>query len=102
MTVVVGYSLADMLEDGSLAGEMKRERFETTLTAVFVAREGALRRGRVPVRRRRVPDRVRRVGGGEERRRHEGVARIDTLSTLGDESDEPTRWLVSLDDEEEG
>ena len=100
-----GYSLSDMLEGG-----MKRERFEATLTPVFVTQQGDDDDDAGVVFR--YDDDGFPIGYDEsaaakdngsdddgERRRHDGVARIDTLSTLGEESDEPTRWILSLDEE---
>ena len=92
-----GYSLADQLEKKGPDGA---ERFITTLTPIigiignekgdavhdFVYDEDGF-----PIGFKEVD-----TEHGGKQRRHEGVARIDTISTLGNAGEEPVRWLVSM------
>lgn len=90
-----GYSLADQLENKP----ENKERFETTLTPIVVGiRENKevefqYDEDGFPIGYEEAEDAEEDSGGD-----HEGVARIDTVSTLGNVGEEPVRWLVSLEE----
>lgn len=98
-----GYSLADQLENTSPAN---KERFETTLTPIVVGiydSDGGKEEAKVTFEYDEdgFPTGVQEAAVDEEANdgpRHQGVARIDTISTLGNVGEEPVRWLVSLGD----
>eukprot|EP00571_Detonula_confervacea_P015723 CAMPEP_0172298650 /NCGR_PEP_ID=MMETSP1058-20130122/1206_1 /TAXON_ID=83371 /ORGANISM="Detonula confervacea, Strain CCMP 353" /LENGTH=647 /DNA_ID=CAMNT_0013007931 /DNA_START=119 /DNA_END=2062 /DNA_ORIENTATION=- len=101
-----GYSLADQLENKSPENQ---ERFETTLTPIVVGiRESEKEEVKFEYDDDGFPigvvqEEVEEENNEEEEgnnslRRHQGVARIDTISTLGNVGEEPVRWLVSLGD----
>jgi len=98
-----GYSLADQLENTSPAN---KERFETTLTPIVVGiydSDGGKEEEKVTFEYDEdgFPTGVQEAAVDEEANdgpRHQGVARIDTISTLGNVGEEPVRWLVSLGD----
>lgn len=87
-----GYSLADDLDKNS---PENKELFETELTPVFLGksktREIVYDDDGFP---QLAEPRIDEEGTGDSVAKHQGVARIDTLSTQGGE--EPVRWLVSL------
>ena len=87
-----GYSLADDLDKNS---PENKELFETELTPVFL---GKSKRHEITYDDDSFPLLVEpssdEDGKGGSMAEHQGVARIDTLSTQG--GDEPVRWLVSL------
>ena len=105
-----GYSLADKLENTS---PENKERFETTLTPIVtgIIRDTNERTLEFEYDEDGFPISFAEVktdegitngedegddGNKKQERVHEGVARIDTMSTLGNVGEEPVRWLVSL------
>lgn len=105
-----GYSLADRLEKTGPGG---LERFETTLTPIitgvereeekeveFQYDEDGFPIGFTEVETK--PDGDDEEEEEERGGRHQGVARIDTVSTLGDVGEEPVRWVVSLGEDGDG
>ena len=99
-----GISLADQLEEES---PEKQERFETTLTPVTLDLLASEKEVEFQYDDDGFPIGYREAAGGEDagrskERRHDGVARIDTLSTFGKAGEEPARWLVSLGDPDAG
>jgi glyoxylase-like metal-dependent hydrolase (beta-lactamase superfamily II) len=115
-----GYSLADQLENKSVEN---RERFETTLTPIVTGIES----GGMTFGSDDATGEAAEVGfqydedgfpigfteinkedesstddekekEGSSVKKHQGVARIDTISTLGNVGEEPVRWVVSLGD----
>ena len=92
-----GYSLADNLDKNS---PENKELFETELTPVFL---GKSKRHEIVYDDDGFPQlaepKIDEEGKGDPVTKHQGVARIDTLSTQG--GDEPVRWLVSLGSEDD-
>ena len=114
-----GYSLSDTLENSS---PENKERFVTTLTPIITGINSAnndnMKEEKVVLEFQYDQDgfpigynaqetkydkeeKNKNKDEGEEdgttSKRHQGVARIDTISTLGNAGEEPVRWLVSLD-----
>ena len=88
-----GYSLADQLENKS---PENRERFETILTPVLVDFHDDVEFEYDQDGFPKEVIMVDRDDQEQDRIRHQGVARIDTISTIGNVGEEPIRWLVSL------
>ena len=102
-----GISLSDQLEAKS---PENKERFETTLTPIVTGIIGSYGDDEKKIEFKYDDDGFP-IGYKETKEdndsdetdekdsaRHQGVARIDTISTLGNAGEEPVRWLVSLDD----
>lgn len=110
-----GYSLSDTLENSS---PENKERFVTTLTPIITGiisttYDNNMNEEKVlefqydedgfPIgyTQETKDEEKKQDEEGEDGRstRHQGVARIDTISTLGNAGEEPVRWLVSLEDD---
>ncbi|KAL7484478.1 hypothetical protein ACHAW6_010138 [Cyclotella cf. meneghiniana] len=95
-----GYSLADKLENESPDG---KERFVTTLTPIFgISDKNEEEDVEFLYNEEGFPIGVKKFNGttnadnvNKQQMQHEGVARIDTVSSLGNAGEEPVRWLVS-------
>ena len=108
-----GYSLADTLENNS---PENKERFETTLTPIVTGinvnsndddakiefeyddADGFPIGYKNVVGTKVEEDEEEENSTSNNNSHHQGVARIDTISTLGNAGEEPVRWVVSLDD----
>ena len=89
-----GYSLADQMENKS---PENRERFETILSPVLVDFQDNIVDVEFEYDKDGFPAKVQKVFQKvEDIIEHQGVARIDTISSLGNIGEEPVRWLVSL------
>ena len=82
-----GVSLADSMK--------KKEEFITTLTAILDVGTNGEKELEIIYNDEGSPIGVKKE---KERTQHEGVARIDTVSTEGNMGEEPVRWLVSMKD----
>jgi len=101
-----GISLSDQLETKSLEN---KERFETTLTPIvtgIISSNSDDDEKKIefdydddgfPISYKEIKEDAN-DDDDTNSARHQGVARIDTISTLGNAGEEPVRWLVSLDD----
>ncbi|KAL3802242.1 hypothetical protein HJC23_001786 [Cyclotella cryptica] len=95
-----GYSLADQLENESPDG---KERFVTTLTPIFDISEKSEEEDveflyndeGFPIGVEKTNRIMKNHDANKQQLPHEGVARIDTVSSLGNPGEEPVRWLVS-------
>ena len=103
-----GISLSDQLETKS---PENKERFETTLTPIVtgISTNSDDNEKKIefnydddgfPIGYKEIKENSDDTDDKDEKdsARHQGVARIDTISTLGNAGEEPVRWLVSLDD----
>ena len=102
-----GYSLSDQLETKS---PENKERFETTLTPIVtgvISSNSDDNEKKIqfdydddgfPIGYKEIKEDADDNDDEKNSARHQGVARIDTISTLGNAGEEPVRWLVSLDD----
>ncbi len=92
-----GYSLADQLENKS---PENRERFETILSPVLVDfQDDNIMDVEFEYDKDGFPSKIQKVFQSDQEEaiiKHQGVARIDTISSLGNIGEEPVRWLVSL------
>ena len=101
-----GISLSDQLETKS---PENKERFETTLTPIvtgIISSNSDDDEKKIefdydddgfPISYKEIREDTD-ADDEMDSSRHQGVARIDTISTLGNAGEEPVRWLVSLDD----
>jgi len=101
-----GISLSDQLETKS---PENKERFETTLTPIvtgIISSNSDDDEKKIefdydddgfPISYKEIKEDTNDTDE-KDSSRHQGVARIDTISTLGNAGEEPVRWLVSLDD----
>lgn len=101
-----GISLSDQLETKS---PENYERFETTLTPIvtgIISSNSDEDEKKIefdydddgfPIGYKEIKEDTD-ADDEKDSSRHQGVARIDTISTLGNAGEEPVRWLVSLDD----
>jgi hypothetical protein len=84
----------------SLADSMKKEEeFITTLTPILDVGTSGVKNIEILYNDDGFPIGVKDEDSSDDQmQRHEGVARIDTVSTSGNVGEEPVRWLVSLKD----